>query len=213
MRKSLFTILGPTAPNYDLTTVDAVNLALGITGNTAVDAIMAENITRASRMIGELCDRTFALLTVSENFRMSFYDPVRGLNLRQYPVTQFDSITVGGSAIDAAGYELDMEAGLLWLVSGGWSYGHWCGEVVVQYSGGFDLPDEAPALLSQACIETLRAQRFAATRDPSVRSTTHVDTTVTFGDYYNRFGVAGSNTSVLPPNANDMIQQYKRLIV
>lgn len=214
MRKSLFTILGPTALNYDLTTVDAVNLALGITGNTAVDAIMAENITRASRMIGELCDRTFALLTVSESFRMSFYDPVRGLNLRQYPVTQFDSITVGGSAIDATGYKLDMDAGILWLVSGGWSHGHWCGEVVVQYSGGFDLPDEAPALLSQACIETLRAQKFAM-RDPSVRSTTHGDTSVTFGDYYNRFGIAGASGGgqILPPNATEMIQQFKRLIV
>jgi hypothetical protein len=214
MRKSLFTILGPTALNYDLTTVDAVNLALGITGNTAVDAIMAENITRASRMIGELCDRTFALLTVSESFRMSFYDPVRGLNLRQYPVTQFDSITVGGQSLDAAGYELDMEAGLLWLVSGLSSWGsHWCGEVMVQYSGGYDLPDEAPALLSQACIETLRAQKFAAMRDPAIRSTTHVDTTVTFSDYYNRMGVGWAGGSVLPPSATDMIQQYKRLIV
>jgi hypothetical protein len=226
MRKSLFTILGPTALNYDLTTVDAVNLALGITGNTAVDAIMAENITRASRMIGELCDRTFALLTVSESFRMSFYDPVRGLNLRQFPVTQFDSITVGGQSVDAGQYELDMDAGILWLVSGSWAWSyyspansHWAGEAIVQYSGGYDLPDEAPALLSQACIETLRSQRFNSNRDPAIRSTTHGDTTVSYGDYFNRFRLtaaaqgAAPESLVLPPNANDMIQQYKRLIV
>jgi hypothetical protein len=156
---------------------------------------------------------------------MSFYDPVRGLNLRQFPVTQFNSITVGGQPIDAGGYELDMDAGLLWLISGSWSWSyyssvnsHWAGEVIVQYSGGYDLPDGAPALLSQACIETLRAQRFAARRDPAIRSTTHSDTTVTFGDYFNRFRLTAAQggvpeSLVLPPNANDMIQQYKRLIV
>jgi hypothetical protein len=208
MRKSLFTIIEPTSPVYDLTTVDAVNTALGITGNTAADAILSENITKVSRMIGELCDRHFAMLTVSENFRMGWGDPVRAVNLRQFPVSDVTSITVGGTEVSATSYELDEEAGLLWNING-----HWCGELIALYSGGYNLPDECPALLSQACIETLRAQRFAATRDPSVRSTTHGDTTVTFGDYYNRFGIAGSATAVLPPNANDMIQQYKRLAV
>jgi hypothetical protein len=226
MRKSLFTILEPTAPVYDLTTVDAVNTALGIPGNTADDAIMAEKITAISKMIGELCDRYFAMLTVSESFRLSFYDPTRGINLRQFPVNQLNSITVGGSIADPAGYELDKEAGLLWLVPGMWSWAyspvnsHWSGEVVAQYSGGFDLPDDAPVLLSQACIETLRWQHFSGNRDPSIRSTTHGDTTVTYGDYYNRFryasagkGAAAPVSSILPPNVTEMIQNYARLNV
>ena len=39
--------------------------------------------------------------------------------------------------------------------------GRWCGEVVVTYSGGYDLPDDAPALLAQACIEAIKTQRNA----------------------------------------------------
>jgi hypothetical protein len=206
MRKSLFTVLEPTSPVYDLTTVDAVNAALGITGNTASDAQLAIQITQASRMIGELCDRVFALLTVTEDFRMLWGDPTSALNLRQYPVTELTSVTQSGIEVDPQSYELDYESGLLWR-----KQGYWCGEIIVDYSGGYDLPDEAPALLSQACVETLRAQRFAAGRDPTVRSTTHGDSTVTFGDFYNRFGLQGTGAAVLPPNAIDMIQQYKRL--
>jgi hypothetical protein len=226
MRKSVVTVLEPTSPVYDLTTVDAVNAALGITGNTAADGIMGEKITTVSRMISELCDRTFALLTVSESFRMSFYDPTKGLNLWQFPVKELTSITVGGQTVDATSYEIDMDAGLLWLVPGMWSWmyppvnSHWSGEVVLQYSGGYNLPDEAPALLAQGCIETLRWQHFSANRDPSIRSTTHGDTTVAYGDYYNRFryaaagkGGAAPASSILPPNATEMIQNYMRLQV
>jgi hypothetical protein len=210
MRKSLFTILEPTSPVYDLTTVDAVNAALGITGNTASDAQLAIQITQASRMIGELCDRIFALLTVTEDFRMRWGDPTHALNLRQYPVTELTSVTQSGIEVDPQSYELDYESGLIWR-----KQGHWCGEIIIDYSGGYDLPDEAPALLAQACIETLRVQRFSSTHDPTIRSTTHGDTTVTFSDYYSRFRVSGDVSAiggaVLPPNASDMIQQYKRL--
>jgi hypothetical protein len=204
MRKSIITVLEPTAPVYDLTTVDAVNAALDITGNTAADAITADQITQVSKIIGELCDRVFALLTVEENFRMLWCDPVRAVNLRQFPVNELQSITQSGTPVDPFCYELDGEAGLLWSING-----HWHGELVVQYSGGYDLPDGAPALLAQACIETIRAQRSGATsRDPSIRSTTHGDTTVTFSD---RFTALTSGNSVLPPNAHDMINQFKRL--
>ena len=208
MRKSIITVLGPTDPVYDLTTVAAVNLQLGITGNTADDALMADKIELTSKMIGELCNRTFALLQVSENFRVRWGEPVHALPLRQYPVTQLISVTHAGNDLfpDPAQYELDYEAGLLYLKC--W---RWCGEVTVEYIGGYDLPDEAPILLSQACIETLRAQRFMSTRDPTIRSTTHGDTSVTFGDAYGRF--QGAGTTILPPNANDMITPYKRLFV
>ena len=199
MRKSIITILGPTAPIYDLTTVDAVNTALGITGNTLDDALMAERITQASKIIAELCNRTFALLTVEESFRVIWGEPVHALYLRQYPVTELTSISQGGSAADATMYELDYDSGLLWM-----KCGRWCGEIVVEYTGGYDLPDGAPALLSQATIETLRAYRFAATRDPTIRSTTHGDTSVTFAAPSTSTGA-----SILPPNASDMIARYK----
>ena len=206
MRKSILTVLGPTDPIYDLTTVDAVNDALGIAGNTTADGIMAEKITRTSKMIGELCDRVFALLTVSESFRVNIGEPVHVLYLRQYPVTDVVSIAQGGSEA-TADYELDDESGLLWMKCGRWS-----GEIVCEYSGGYDLPEGAPALLSQACIETLRAQQSFATRDPTIRSTTHGDTSVTYTDPF-RTTSSTFSSGVLPATASDMIQQYRRLSV
>lgn len=204
MRKSIISVLGPTDPVYDLTTVEAVNAALGITGNTADDATTAAQITAASRIIADLCNRTFALLDVTESFRVQWGEPVHVLYLRQYPVTQVVSITQADSEADPALYELDDEAGLLWM-----KCGRFCGEVIATYSGGYDLPTEAPPLLAQACIEVLRAQHFNVGRDPNIRTVQHIDTSVTFSDYYQRFGLSGSGaTSVLPPNAAGMIEKY-----
>jgi hypothetical protein len=215
MRKSIVTVLGPTSPVHDLTTVEAVNAALGLVSNTANDGITAEQITNISRMIADICNagvdrmRTFGLLTLEENFRVVWGEPVHALYLRQFPIEQITSITQGGNETDATMYELDDEAGLLWM-----KCGHWCGEVVANYSGGYDLPDEAPALLAQACIEALRAQRANAGRNPGVRDVQHGDTRVSFNDYYNRFGLAGSGgTSIFPPNVTDMIEHYKRRTV
>ncbi len=204
MRKSIISVLGPTSPVYDLTTVEAVNAALGIEGNTADDAITAAQITALSLIIADLCNRVFALMDVSESFRVQWGEPVHALYLRQYPVEQITSITQDGSEADSTMYEIDDEAGLLWM-----KCNRWCGEIIATYSGGYDLPTEAPPLLQLACIETMRAQRANAGRDPNVRDVQHGDTRVTFSDYYNRFGIAGSGaTSVLPPNATDMIQKY-----
>jgi len=214
MRKSIVTVLEPSDPVYDLTTVDAVNAALGITGNTADDAIMAANITQASRIIGELCNRTFAMLTVSESFRVRWGEPVHVLNLRQFPVTELISITHADQiVIDQQLYELDYESGQLWMKC--W---RWAGEVVVEYTGGYSLPDDAPPLLSQATIETLRAQRAltssAAVTLGGIRSTTHGDTTVTYMDPYSRSSTStGMSSAALPPNAADMISRYKDLRV
>ena len=140
VRKSIVSVLGPTDPVYDLTTVEAVNAALGITGNTADDATTAAQITAASRIIADLCNRTFALLDVTESFRVQWGEPVHVLYLRQYPVTQVVSIMQADSEADPALYELDDEAGLLWM-----KCGRFMGEIIATYSGGYDLPTDGTA--------------------------------------------------------------------
>ena len=105
---------------------------------------------------------------------MQWGEPVHALYLRQYPVEQVTSITQGGSEADATMYEIDDEAGLLWM-----KCGRWCGEVIANYSGGYDLPDDAPALLAQACIEMVGGQRLlsaTAAVDPNLREVQHGDT-------------------------------------
>ncbi len=214
MRKSLISLVGPTDPVHDLTTVAAVNALLGIDGNTADDAVTAEQITLTSRMIADLCNagpdrlRTFGLLQLEENFRVQWGEPVHALYLRHFPVVQVTSLTQADSEADATMYEIDDEAGLLWM-----KCGRWCGELVINYSGGYDLPEEAPPLLAQACAEAIKAQRANVGRDPAVRTVQHGDSSVTFSDYYNRFGLAASGTAVFPPNVTDMIQKYIRRTV
>jgi len=203
MRKSLYTVNGPTAPVYDLATVQDVNLMLGIIGNTADDAIMAQRITFTSKLIADFCNRDFAALEVTENFRVHAGQPVEALYLRHFPVQQLFSITVCGAPAEPELFELDYDSGLLWMKC--W---RWRGEIVVDYLGGYNLPDDAPPLLTQACVETIRFSRFAGNRDPTIRSTTHEGTTVSFNDY--RFGTAtGAGATALPPNVNDMLDGYK----
>ncbi len=207
MRKSIITVVGPTDPVYDLTTVEAVNAALGLDSNTADDAITAAQITNASRIIADLCDRVFALLEVEESFRVQWGEPVHALYLRQYPVQEVTSITQDGSEADTSLYEIDDEAGLLWM-----KCGRWCGPIVANYSGGYDLPTEAPPLLAQACLELVGAQRLFATTsaaDPNVREVQHGDSRVVYQT--SAFGGSGVGTSsAVPSSVSGMINNYIR---
>jgi hypothetical protein len=161
-------------------------------------------------MIAELCDRIFALVTVEESFRVQWGEPVHALYLRQYPVEQVTSITQGGSEADATMYEIDEEAGLLWM-----KCGRWCGEVVINYSGGYDLPDDAPPILAQACIELVGAQRLFATTaaaDPNVREVHHGDSRVVYQT--SAFGGSGvGSSSSIPSSVTSLIDRYIRRTV
>lgn len=215
MRKSLISLLGPTAPVHDLTTVAAVNAALDLDSNTADDAITAEQITTASQLIADQCNagpdrlRTFGLLQLEESFRVQWGEPVHVLYLRQYPVVQVSSVLQGGSEADATMYEIDDEAGELWM-----KCGRWCGEVVINYTGGYDLPDEAPPILAQACIEMLAAQRLfaaSAATDPNVREVQHGDSRVMyFGPAV--AGATGGSGSV-PQGVLGLLNKYIRRTV
>jgi hypothetical protein len=222
MRKSIITVLGPTAPVHDLTTVDAVNAALGLVSNTANDAITAQQITAASRMIADECNagpdrlRTFGLLEVEESFRVRFGEPVHALYLRQFPVEQITSVTLGGTAADATMYELDDEAGLLWMKCDSWISGtaidRWWGEIVVNYSGGYDLPTDCPPSLAQACILCVAALRRlpkSAPHNPLIREVQHTDTRVMYFDA----AVSGNAAGLMPQSALDLIDQYIRMTV
>jgi hypothetical protein len=83
-------------------------------------------------------------------------------------VTEIVSLTRDGAAIDPAEYDLNALSGLLWPRSGSWG-----GRIVAQYSGGYDLPEGAPATLQSAVIEAVRQRRAYSSRDPSIREVSH----------------------------------------
>jgi len=88
-------------------------------------------------------------------------------------VTTTVSLTRDGVDISPDDYDLNTESGLLWPRNGSWS-----GRIVAQYSGGYDLPEGAPATLQSAVIESVRQRRAFSSRDPSVRQIAHDTTSV-----------------------------------
>jgi hypothetical protein len=193
----------------DLITLDDLKLELGIAG-TAEDPALQARITRLSDQIAEYCDRIFALITVEETFsfnggsRMCPYggpQPIP-LVLMQYPVTEITSLTRDGTAIDPAEYDLNSASGLLWPRSG-----LWAGRIVANYSGGYDLPEGAPATLQSAVIEAVRQRRAYSGRDPSVREVSH--DTVRVGYYSEPL----SSSHGLAQSVTDAIDLYRRQYV
>jgi hypothetical protein len=190
--------------SYDLTTAAAVAALLGITADAALEA----QVTATSKLIAELCDRPFVRQTVHESFRLDYYEsPRRELKLDRWPVQEIISITENDSVVDPAQYEFNNESGVVWKVSWGW-WGFCPGLTVVNYISGYNLPDEAPPPLALAASELIRGAQFSAARDPTIRSTTHGDTSVTFA-VGNGSGSGGTVSSTV----NGLLAPYRRKVL
>jgi hypothetical protein len=205
---SIITVVPATdGPNFDLTTLADVKAELDITGTTQDTALSAQ-ITTWSKVIADYCNRVFAQQHVIETFTNSIRPQPRErlgeLVLSRFPVASINSITVDTVALDATDYEFDAEQGMVWRTDGC----VWRGKVAVDYVGGYDLPTDAPAALSRACIELVKVQRFMATRDRTIREVAHGDARVAY------FGPQGAATGgALPPNVIDLISTFRRIPV
>jgi hypothetical protein len=198
----------------DLITLDDLKLELGITG-TAENAALQARITRLSKQIAEYCDRILALIEVEETFAFSAGNrlcpqarsfgasaqPIP-LVLMQYPVTEIVSLTIDDTEIDPDDYDLNAASGLLWPRSGLWS-----GRIVAQYSGGYDLPDGAPATLQSAVIESVRQRRAFSSHDPAIREVVHGDTRTSY------FSETRSSSYGMPQSVAESIDLFRRQYV
>jgi hypothetical protein len=161
----------------ELITLEELKLHLGITTTTEDERLEAA-ITLASELIATYCGRRFAFANAVETFS---FDPceqsrnMAALTLSLYPVVEIESVAIGDAALEETSYQIDAASGLLWSVNATWS-----GTIVVTYSGGYFLPDEAPAALTAAVIESIRLRQFTAARDPSISSLSHGDTRVSY---------------------------------
>ncbi len=211
---SLFRIV----PSTDETVIDLVDLAtlkleLGITGTTE-DETLAARITRESKLMAEYCNRDFGLTDAVETFDFERFTPYtsprmfgqmnwqsipQALTLRVYPVRSIDSITVDGNALaEGVDFECDLSTGRLFRLCAAWS-----GRIVVTYTGGYDLPGEAPALLASACIESVRWKRISVGRDPTIRELSHGD--IRTGFFSEGVTTAGVNTMIA-----DLLREFVR---
>src|SRR5262245_6628566 len=202
---SVLEILDGTDASVDLISLDDLKLALGIEG-TDEDAALQAQITFQSRIIAEYCDRRLARAEALETFT---FDPGEVLPVRQaltlslYPVAEIIEVSTMGAT--AADYDFDPASGRLWT-GGGWT----AGEIAVVYSGGYDLPDEAPARLQRAVIEAVNMGRQSGTRDPTIAEVQHGDTRIR---YVTQSFASGTTDSYLAPSVVDLIRPYRRLYI
>jgi hypothetical protein len=181
----------------DLISLEDLKFALGITG-TDEDAALQAQITFQSRIIAEYCDRRFGRAEALETFR---FDPAEVMPTRQaltlslYPVVEI--IELAGTT---DGYDFDPASGRIW------TQGNFSDIVSVTYSGGFDLPEGAPARLAKAVIEAVFETRAMGSRDPSIRSIAHGDTNIS----YFTSATATANAGYLSAPVVDLIRPYRR---
>jgi hypothetical protein len=189
--------------NYDLVDIDDLKLELGIS-DSSEDASLALQITRVSKTFADYCDRVFALADVNEIFVFDVgevFKERQPLVLSHYPIVAIHGVTIDGATNDD--YEYDETTGRIWRAAGS----AWAGRVEVDYSGGYDLPDDAPPALQWATIEAIRQRRSFSSVDPTIRSTTHGDTSVTFNSEPVH-GAAGFSRVII-----DAISPYRRITV
>jgi len=203
--RSIFEVIdeAPDSAGPDLVSLDDLKAALGITGFSE-DAALEAAITFHSRIIADYCGRRFGLADALETFTFDRYEiwPVRqALTLSLYPVVEVSEFTTLGAG---GQYGFDPASGRLWSESG-------ClqGEVSVVYSGGYDLPEAAPARLQMAVIHAVNEGRVSGSRDPSIREVQHGDTRIS----YFTSATTSASSGFLSATVMDLVKPYRRLHV
>jgi hypothetical protein len=203
---SVLEIIGESTDSAgpDLISLDNLKLALEIDGTTE-DAALQAAITHQSRIIAEYCNRRFGLAEALETFTFDRYEnmPARqALTLSLYPVVEIIEISAAGAT--AADYNFDPASGRLWMD------GCWAETVVaVLYSGGYDLPEQAPARLQQAVIKAVNDGRTTGSRDPGIREVQHGDTRVA----YFTPSLSTASSGYLSAEVENLIKPFRRLYV
>ena len=206
------------ATNFDLVTLAEAKLALGIaTSDTSQDALLTQQITIYSDYIATLCNRVFAKEKMKERWREITHDRVF---LSHYPIAKVDDIESvtrpDGTTLQTTDYEVELKSGKVGIIGG-------TGEPIsIIYTGGYDLPTEAPPALKQAALYAIKFGRMtdAAMRPgiAGIRSLAHKESRVVYHDpnktQQAAMGAAGSSGATgLPAPYNILLMHYVRLEV
>lgn len=159
------------ADSQALMSVEDLKIMLGLPAapDPVKDPQLQMFIDQQSAVIANLVDRDFAREKVRETWRC--VPPVccpNGVNrvyLRHFPVAEADIESVespAGTVLDPADYELEEETGKLQVFANATS------EIVITYTGGYELPDGAPDDLQLAVGMLSREMRNEIGRDATV---------------------------------------------
>ena len=183
-------ILAP-ATELDLLTLDEAKLWLGINAvDASQDELLQSLITMFSEEIAERLNRHPTVTIGYEEVQETWRETQDGrLFLTHWPVKADDVLSVsignGGELVPVDGYELEEASGKLSNISvGGAVSASWRHPVVVHYSGGYNLPDEAPKPLKHAVVMLIREERVRAmqAQTAGIRQISHKESRVSFFD-------------------------------
>lgn len=172
------------ATNFDLLTLDEAKLLLGIAASDATqDPLLTMQISVYSAAVAALCNRTFAREKVRETWR----EHAGRIYLTHWPVkeTDVENVSAGNIALIASEYEIEEASGKVSNVAlGGPRSLDWAAPATITYTGGFNLPGEAPLPLKQATALLIRGERQHAQQSTvsGIRMIAHKDKRVMFYD-------------------------------
>lgn len=203
------------ADSYALLTLEELKMILGLPEtDTSEDDQLNMWIDQYSDVVATMCNRVFAKETVAETWRgdsMPFDSP--RLFLTHYPVADADIATVElprGSIIDRYLYEIENGSGKLRIE------GAWAEPVTVTYTGGYDLPDEAPEALKTAVGLLIQAARIQMRLNATsgIKSISHRESRVMFFDVQQMTGVSGAGPlGAAADTVNALLYKYMRFYV
>jgi Phage gp6-like head-tail connector protein len=202
------------ADSYALLTLEELKTILGIsTSDSSEDDQLNMWIEHYSDVIATMCNRVFAKEKVAETWRgetMPFDCP--RLFLTHYPVADEDVESVEsprGSTIDSAAYEIENGSGKMRL------NGAWSEPVTVTYTGGYDLPDEAPPALKQATALLIQGAREQMTQAAmsGIKSITHRESRVQFMDVNTASKSGTGALGTAADTVNALLYKYMRFYV
>jgi len=199
-------ILTP-ADSFDLITLAELKTALGVsTIDPTADAQWQWLINSNSVAIADLINRTLAKEKVEETWRD--VQNQQRIYLSHFPIVAADIQSVatgGGVRLD---YELEEESGKLQVFT---SFKE---PVVVTYTGGYDLPVDAPEDLKQCCVlmaATWKAQ-LAMVQVTGVRMIAHKEARVMFHTPTTG-GTGGGGARGVPDAVDAILTGYTRFWV
>lgn len=206
--RSIMTVTTPPE-RVALTTLERVKSELGIT-SAVTDDLLEAKILEASSDIESKLGRSLARAGITERF---WGEPgaTEFFSLDRYPVATVTSVTIDDTVIGGGEVLLDPGTGLIYRVD---ASGHaclftWCKNVIVVYTGGYELPGasqpDLPPALEAAAIELMTQYWTSRGRDPSIRS----EDIPGIGSWQYWVGAVGA-AGELPPSVMSKISPFRR---
>jgi hypothetical protein len=205
------------ADSHDLISLEEAKIYLGISAaDTSSDEQLKLLISYNSATIAELCNRTFGYEKVRETWRcmapIACPDGSSRLYLTHWPVLEDDieSVETGGYTLLPEEYEIEEASGKLTLWNGN------VDDIIVTYSGGYLLPDDAPDALKQASGLLVRSGRSEAAAEATsgVRMIAHKESRIMFHPPAKTGGTSSSGVSSTAANqVKGLLTSYIRIYV